>query len=444
MKSRNHLLFCLVILSMFGMRIDARPAGQIKTNISVEYLSNGLAYCVEQSAVLKNAVMIKLAVRFNDRWHTDREGMQAFLLEKLMIAILEDKQAECENLSNIDEAQIFMYQPELYAVPNLTLYKWEIGSPTQEQIDSTFQFLSGALETLATLDDAIIEEKLEKIIKANENSPFKPQRRQPFFEDDEEYPAASLNGLSKIFPKITATEIKNFYLENYKPQNMVLFVTGNTSNFLITKSIKSYFSFLVALEQENNSGARVAKNYFVANGNSNTNLSNYKFDMDMSCKIDTLVYAPGNPAMVRSCSETFDDHVEPKSFDKLPITENEEKIIYKIVHHLGTYNVPKLLWKKKEMERMGHSINHIHPMRFIATILSNPTLRADLQEVRRSFFKWNGFMDGFRRRMTEEFYKNNIQDYVIGFSETLGVNVEVVQHFVDRKDWEGLLKAILY
>ena len=390
--------------------------------------------------------MVKLAIRFDDKWHTERERMQAHLLEKLIVSALEDKQAEYEIKSRVDAAQIQMHEPELFAVPNLTLYKWEIGNPKQEEIDSMFHFLSGALEAMATLDEKIIQEKLALIVENYQKYPCKPKRRQPFFEDDKQYPAANLEGLNEVFPEITASKIKTLFLDNYKPQNMILFVTGNTSNLAISNSIKSYFSFLIALDNANQSGSLFVKDPFIARSNrgSMLHISDYKFDMDMSYRIETLAYTPDNSPAIRKCSDALDDYVEPKSFDRLTVTEKERATIYKLVHALGTSNVPKLLWKRREMERMGNSINHVHPMRFIAMILTNPRLRADLQEVRRSFFKWNGFMDGFRRRMTEEYYRSNIQPHVMGFCETLDVNVEVVQHFVDRKDWEGLLKAILY
>lgn len=141
--------------------------------------------------------------------------------------------------------------------------------------------------------------------------------------------------------------------------------------------------------------------------------------------------------------------IEPKesvehTFEELPLSDQEKVTIEKILHSLAIYNVPKLLWKQKELEKMGRSINHVHPLKFIGYIITDPILRSDLQEVHRSFFKWRGFLDGFRRRMTEEFYKGNLTAYLPGFCDELHVKVEVVEHFIDRRDWEGLVKAILY
>lgn len=149
-------------------------------------------------------------------------------------------------------------------------------------------------------------------------------------------------------------------------------------------------------------------------------------------------------------SEEWDKDSEVSSgifvsaFEELPLSDQEQGTIEKIMHSLANYNVPKLLWKQKELEKMGRSINQVHPLRFIAHIIESPILRSDLQEVHRSFFKWRGFLDGFRRRMTEEFYKGNLKAYVPGFCEDLHVKPEIIEHFIDHRDWEGLVKAILY
>jgi hypothetical protein len=141
---------------------------------------------------------------------------------------------------------------------------------------------------------------------------------------------------------------------------------------------------------------------------------------------------------------SLDTETTVNSFEELPILEKEEATIEKIMHALGTSSVPELIWKQKELKKMGKTINHVHPLKFIGYIISEPILRSDLQETHRNFFKWRAFLDGFRRRMTEEFYKGNLNQYLPGFCKSLEVKQEVVEHFIDRRDWEGLVKALMY
>ncbi len=46
--------------------------------------------------------------------------------------------------------------------------------------------------------------------------------------------------------------------------------------------------------------------------------------------------------------------------------------------------------------------------------------------------------------MTEEFYKGTLKDLIPGFAQSVDVKPEIVEHFVERRDWEGLVKSILY
>jgi hypothetical protein len=132
------------------------------------------------------------------------------------------------------------------------------------------------------------------------------------------------------------------------------------------------------------------------------------------------------------------------SFDEIPLHEKEEKVIEKLMHCLASSSVPKLIWKQNDLQKLGRSINHVHPLKFISHIINQPILRSDLQEVHRNYFKWKGFLDGFRKRMTEEFYKGTLKDLIPGFAQSVDVKPEIVEHFVERRDWEGLVKSILY
>ena len=443
MKSRKSFFLVLIILIGLSHQALAKSGLQSKaSHLSLEHLPNGLTYCIAQSDPSCNSIIVKLAVRFEEKWDTERERKLALLLEKVLVNILEEKQQEYLVSKQIHVNQVKMLEPELFAIPNITLFKWELATPSQDQIDAILGFLSDSLEAMAILDEEIVEKRLLSVLAAYKSNPCKPKRMQPFYEEDEHYPAESLEGIGDLYPKISPSEIQAFFIDHYKPKNMLLFVTGNVSDFAIAGSIRDHFSYLVALENPNHSGFQTGED--IPTIHEVLFNHNFQFDVDTSYQLEKLIYDPETEIQRKICSDVIETEEAPKSFDRLLISEKDKKTLYKIVHTLGTSNVPKLLWKKRDLEKLGNSINHVHPMRFIATILLNPTLRADLQEVRRSFFKWNGFMDGFRRRMTEEFYKDNIQAYVLGFCDELEVKEEVVQHFVDRKDWEGLVKAILY
>jgi hypothetical protein len=133
--------------------------------------------------------------------------------------------------------------------------------------------------------------------------------------------------------------------------------------------------------------------------------------------------------------------IEP--FYQLPLNEKEKKLIFELMKTIGEKNVWGLLFKKKEVEKLGKRVNHVHPMRFIGYILADPKMKKWLKNVRNSSFKWDHFIDGFSDRMKEEHAKNNIMHHVAGFSHLLSVDPNEITSYIENRDYEGLVKSLL-
>lgn len=140
-----------------------------------------------------------------------------------------------------------------------------------------------------------------------------------------------------------------------------------------------------------------------------------------------------------------EDKTKAASFEELGLSEKEEKTLEQMLHMLASSSDAKvLILQQKKLDKHFQALNPVHPLRVLSYIIQHPILRSDLQEVHRSFFKWRKFLEFFRRRMTEEFYKDNLKNYTPGFCDTLHVKKDVVDHFISHRDWEGLIKAVLY
>lgn len=130
-------------------------------------------------------------------------------------------------------------------------------------------------------------------------------------------------------------------------------------------------------------------------------------------------------------------------YAQLPITQEERKMIAKLVITLAENNVFKLLFEKKKLEKIGKRINHIHPMRFLGTILGDARLAHCLKEIRKSSFKWEGFMGGLVRRMNEELGQDNIKKYIPGFSNYFQANPDQLTRYIDQRDFEGMVISLM-
>ena len=67
----------------------------------------------------------------------------------------------------------------------------------------------------------------------------------------------------------------------------------------------------------------------------------------------------------------------------------------------------------------------------------------DLYVIKRSHFKWDNFIDGFARRMKEESRNDNIIEYIPGFAELVDGDPEMIMEYIEERDWEGLVIALL-
>ncbi len=130
-------------------------------------------------------------------------------------------------------------------------------------------------------------------------------------------------------------------------------------------------------------------------------------------------------------------------FYQLPLNDKERRHIWTIITTMSEKNIFQLAFEKGSMEKRGNKINHVHPMRFLGYIFSEPELKSCVKNIKKSSFKWDAFVDGFARRMKEEYSNNNVMQYIPGFSQQVGANPDKVKHYIQNKDWEGLIKSLM-
>ncbi len=130
-------------------------------------------------------------------------------------------------------------------------------------------------------------------------------------------------------------------------------------------------------------------------------------------------------------------------FEQLSITEEDRTMIYRIIDTMARDNVIKLGWKRKSMEKKGRKVRHVHPLRFLGHVFSDPHLHHCMREVHRSGFKWNGFIDGMKDRIEEEAERGGLVPYVPGFAKQVQRNEQKIRHYIEKRDWEALVRYLL-
>jgi hypothetical protein len=149
----------------------------------------------------------------------------------------------------------------------------------------------------------------------------------------------------------------------------------------------------------------------------------------------------GFSSLKKGLSNRVQDSID--RYNSLPISENDKKLIKKLVNTLSDKNVFQLLLEKKELEKIGRQIRPVHPLRFLGYICSDPSLRSSLAAIHSNHFKWTSFVDGFKDKMREEARKGQIAPYIFGFSHEVSVDPNVVAGFLSKGDYEGLIKYFI-
>ncbi len=128
----------------------------------------------------------------------------------------------------------------------------------------------------------------------------------------------------------------------------------------------------------------------------------------------------------------------------IPIKEEQAQIIYDIIETVAKNNVLQLGLKKSELEKKRKKIDDVHPLRFLGTIFSNPYLRQRcMPKIQDSIFKWRAFLGGLSGTMDREYDRNNLMSHIPGFCKVVKADEESVRHYLQKKEWEKLVKYLI-
>ncbi|MBP9841158.1 MAG: hypothetical protein KBC64_01885 [Simkaniaceae bacterium] len=130
-------------------------------------------------------------------------------------------------------------------------------------------------------------------------------------------------------------------------------------------------------------------------------------------------------------------------FYQLSLSKSAADKIYKLIHNMGTLSWPKLLWKKKEMEKLGEQVDHVHPLRFLGVIMSNDHLKECMRNVADSPLKMNRFMNGLSDKLDKNFKNHNLLPHVAGFAETVNKDPYRIEDLIIKKKWRALVDYLM-
>lgn len=131
------------------------------------------------------------------------------------------------------------------------------------------------------------------------------------------------------------------------------------------------------------------------------------------------------------------------SYFELTCTEADKKNIGFIIRTMAENGKISLLFKQGELKRIGEEINHVHPLRFLGTIFSDPHLKQCMREIYTDYFKWNGFMDGLGPSLTNQASQGKLMQYLNDFAKECDVAPESISGYISSKSWEDMVRYLM-
>lgn len=124
-------------------------------------------------------------------------------------------------------------------------------------------------------------------------------------------------------------------------------------------------------------------------------------------------------------------------------TEQDKSNIYEIIITLSENGKLSLLLKQGYLKQLGAQINHVHPLKFLVAIFSNPRLKFSMYDIFDDFFKRNGFMDGLGPSLEKEADRNRLMLYLNDFAADVAVPPENIRPYFITRDWENLVRYLM-
>jgi hypothetical protein len=132
-----------------------------------------------------------------------------------------------------------------------------------------------------------------------------------------------------------------------------------------------------------------------------------------------------------------------EKYQDLVCTEQDRANIYDIISTIAKNNKLTLLLKQGYLNSLGAQISHVHPLKFLSTIFTNPELAEGMQDVFEDYFKRSHFMGGLQPHLDREAAKDKLEIFLPDFAAETQISLEKLRVCVREHNWEGIVRLLL-
>jgi len=133
-------------------------------------------------------------------------------------------------------------------------------------------------------------------------------------------------------------------------------------------------------------------------------------------------------------------------YQDLPCSDTDRALIHELIMGMANNGKITLLFDLPLQDRLrgiGVAVEHVHPMKFLATIFSNGELKAAMGRVFEDYFKRTEFLDGLVPGMLRQHEKGKLLPFVADFAREVNVPENDLRPFFQSLNWEGLVRRLI-
>ncbi|MEN9654668.1 MAG: hypothetical protein RL235_780 [Chlamydiota bacterium] len=131
------------------------------------------------------------------------------------------------------------------------------------------------------------------------------------------------------------------------------------------------------------------------------------------------------------------------AYTQLVCTDEDKANIYELITTMAEHGKLSLLMKQGHLKGIGAQINHVHPLKFISTVITNDRLKSCMGSIFDDYFKRINFMDGLGSSLSREAERGKLEKYMSEFAKEVNVPTENIRSFFRDRDWEGLVRYLM-
>jgi hypothetical protein len=131
-------------------------------------------------------------------------------------------------------------------------------------------------------------------------------------------------------------------------------------------------------------------------------------------------------------------------YQELTCSDQDKKRIAEIITTMADKGKLYLYMNQEHLKKLGKQIDHVHPLKFLATIFADGQLAPCMSPIFEDFFKRVEFLRGLEPSLTREHLKGKLEQYIDDFARELSISSQELRPFFKRGNWEELVRYLMY